>query len=136
MQTEHLQNVRLGVVGLAWLIAVALASLLMIALLGLNLIEPDSAIGTRVALGAVALGFFAGGLFAGLRSGSAPMLHGVLIGLLSLVVWFVLNLITAVLFKDFGWQALTPNLAIALVLVQIVAAILGARSGYRRTRPR
>lgn len=133
MHTEHLQNVRLGLVALAWLMAVALASLLMIALLGLNLVEPDSPMGTRVAIGAVALGFFAGGLFAGLRSGTAPMLHGVMIGLMSLVVWFLLNVVTAVLFKDFGWQALTPNLAIALILVQIVAAILGARSGYRRS---
>ena len=47
-------------------------------------------------------------------------LHGVLIGLLSLVVWFVLNVLSTVLFHDFGWQALTPNLAIALVLVYVV----------------
>jgi hypothetical protein len=132
MHTEHLQNVRWRIVVVGWLIAVAVASLLIIVVIGLNLVDPDSATGTRVAIGAIALGFFAGGLFAALRAGTAPMLHGVLIGLLSLLVWFVLNAITAVLFRDFGWQALTPNLAIALVLVMIVAAVLGARSGFRR----
>jgi len=132
MHTEHLQNVRWRVVVVAWLIAVAVASLLIIVVVGLNLVDPDSATGTRIAIAAIALGFFAGGLFAGIRASSAPMLHGIVIGLLSLVVWFVLNVITAVVFPNFGWQALTPNLAVGLVLVMIVAAVLGARSGYRR----
>ena len=134
MHTEHLQNVRYGLIGLAWLLSIMIASIIMMVLLGLNLVDPDSALGTRIAIGAVAIGFFGGGLFIGLRAGVAPILHGVLIGLFSLLVWFILNLITAIAFPNFGWQALTPNLAIGLVLVMIGAAVVGARSGYRRMR--
>lgn len=87
--------------------------------------------GTRAAIAAIALGFFAGGLFAGLRAGEAPFLHGTAIGLLSLVVWVVLNAVSAILFPNFGWSALTPGLALSVVLVQMAASILGARAGYR-----
>lgn len=136
MHTEHLQNVRWWLVAAGWLIGIALASLLMMVIVGLNLVDADSATGTRIAIAAVALGFFAGGLFAGLRGVQAPILHGTFIGLLSLVAWFLLNALSAIVFPDFGWQALTPNLALAIVLVMIVSAILGARAGYRRGQPR
>src|SRR5438552_712634 len=103
MQTEHLQNVRPGLVGWSWLISVALASLLMLAVVGLNVVDPDSATGTRVAVVAVALGFFAGGLFAGLRAAQAPILYGTFIGLFSVLVWFVINVLAALAFPGFGW---------------------------------
>jgi len=87
--------------------------------------------GTQAAIASIAVGFFAGGLFAGLRAGEAPLLHGSALGLLSLVVWVALNAISALLFPGFGWSALTPGLALSVVLVQMAAAILGARAGYR-----
>jgi hypothetical protein len=131
MHTEHLQRVRLSIVTAGWLVAIAVTSLIVVVLLGLNVLVAESTAGTRASMGAVAVGFFVGGLFAGLRAGEAPILHGAALGLLSLIVWFVLNFLSAILFKDFGWQALTPELAVTLVLIQIVAAILGARFGYR-----
>jgi len=132
MHTEHLQNVRWRLVVTGWAIGIALASLLMMIIVGFNLVDADSSLGTRIAIGAVALGFFAGGLFAGLRGVQAPILHGTFIGLLSLFAWFFLNVLAAIAFPDFGWQALTPTLALAIVIVMIVSAILGARAGFRR----
>lgn len=132
MHTEHLQSVRFGAVAAAWLVAIAVSSLLAFALLALHLVDPDSALATRASIGAVAIGFFVGGLFAGFRVGEAPILHGIAIGLFSLLAWFVVNVLSAIAFPRFGWQDLTPDLTIALILVQIVAAILGARAGYRR----
>lgn len=115
------------------MISVGVASAIMFALLALNLIDPDSANATRAAIGAIAVGFFTGGLVVGIRVGAAPILHGVFIGVLSLLVWFVINVIAAAAFPSFGWQALTPNLAVAIVLIQIASAVVGARSGYRKT---
>jgi hypothetical protein len=134
MHTEHLQNVRPGLVALSWLMSIMLTSAIMMVVIGLNLVDPDSVLGTRVAIGAVAVGFFGGGLFVGTRAGAAPILHGMLIGLFSLVVWFLINVVASVAFPSFGWQALTPNLAIGLVLVMMGSAIVGTRSGYRRMK--
>ena len=134
MHTEHLQNVRPPIVASAWLIAVGTASLLMMIPIGLNFVDAESADGTRVAIAAVSLGFFAGGLFAGSRAATAPILHGVFIGLVSLFVWFVLNVVMTIILPGASWQGLTPNLAVALVLLMIVSAVLGARAGYRRIK--
>jgi hypothetical protein len=132
MHTEHLQRVRFRAVVAGWLVGIAATSLLIFATLGLHLIEADSPLATRASISAVAVGFFAGGLFTGLRVGEAPILHGIAIGLLSVVVWFVLNVLSVIAFPRFGWQEITPDMTVALVLVQIVAAMLGARAGYRR----
>jgi hypothetical protein len=118
---------------MAWVVGVSIAALLLTALIATNVIDPDSAFGVRASIAAIALGFFTAGLYAGLRAKAAPILYGVCIGLFSLLVWFVLNVLASVLFPDFGWSALTPNMAVGLVLVMIVAAVLGARAGYRKT---
>ena len=134
MHTEHLQNIRPGLVGMGWVVAAAITSLIMFVLLAFNLIDPESAIGTRAAIVAVAAGFYTGGMYAGLRAKTAPILYGVCIGLLSLLVWFGLNVISAVAFPNFGWSALTPNLTVGLILIMIISAVLGARAAYRKTR--
>jgi len=132
METEHLQSVRIGIVGAGWLVAVAVASLIAFAASAVGLVESDSTLGARLEISAIAVGFFAGGLFAGLRAREAPILHGVAIGLLSLPVWFVLNLISAVAFPNAGWDALSPRFTVSVILLQLVAAVLGARTGYRK----
>ena len=130
MHTEHLQNVKLGRVALAWLVAAAVTSFAWMALAGLGVIQPEGSEESGAwALAAVAVGFWFGGLFAGLRSARAPILHGVAIGLLSLVVWFVLNVIATVAWQDVRWQGLGPAWAAALILLQMLAAVLGAWAG-------
>ena len=130
MHSEHLQNVRPGILVSAWLIAIAVTSLIMLALVGLNLIDADTT-GTRATIAALAFGFFAGGVFAGMRALKAPILYGIGMGLLSLVVWFALNIVTTLLQRADTWGGLGADLSVAAMLIQIVAAVLGARMGYR-----
>lgn len=130
MHTEHLQNVRPPILIGAWLVAFAVTSLILLALVGLGLVDPDEP-GTRVAIGAIAFGFFAGGAFAGLRAGQAPILYGVGLGMLSLIIAFVLNVLLATVLRDFEWGGVAPDLSITLLLIQIISAVLGARMGYR-----
>lgn len=129
MHTEHLQNVRPVTVVAAWLIAIAVTSLIMLALIGLQLVDANAP-STRAALVALAVGFIAGGAFAGMRSGQAPILHGVAMGLFSLIAWFVLDLLAQSLLSGSSWD-MAMELTITALIVQIVASIVGARLGYR-----
>jgi hypothetical protein len=136
VHTEHLQNVRIGWIAAGWLVAVAVTSLVALALAALGpLRPPELADGAEAAMGGwvlftVVAGFFAGGLFLGFRSIDAPILHGIGMGLASLVAWFLLNLLAG-LAGGVGWQALTPTVAAAVLLVQLGAAVAGAWTGHR-----
>ncbi|HUF49681.1 MAG TPA: hypothetical protein VMN60_02535 [Longimicrobiales bacterium] len=130
MHTEHLQNVTVGRVVAGWLVAVAVTSLVALALISFGLMHEDAAGSTWWSLVAVALGFLAGGFFAGARAIQAPILHAVGMGLVSLVAWAVLNTLAALFFRDWSWSSLTPQLTIALLLAQLAAAMVGALFGY------
>src|SRR5687768_10722757 len=92
MHTEHLQNVKPTRVVAAWLVAAAVTSLVALALVSSGVMsEETTASNTWWSIAAVAVGFFAGGLFAGFRAIEAPILHAFGIGLTSLVAWFLLN---------------------------------------------
>ena len=131
MHTEHLTNVSPGRVVAGWLVAAAVTSLIAFALMALGRIGEDAnGAGTWWSLLAVLAGFFAGGFFTGFRAIQAPILHAVGIGLMSLVVWAVLNAVAALFFRDWSWSSLTPQLTVALLLAQIVAATIGALLGY------
>jgi hypothetical protein len=138
MHTEHLQNVR-GVQVLAgWLIAIAVTSLVILALVGFGVLADAMQVSTFWSVLAVAAGFWAGGFFAGFRALQAPILHGIGIGLMSLVVWVVVNAVFSLLLPEVDWQGLTPALAVALVLAQMAAAVVGGLLGYNialRGRP-
>jgi hypothetical protein len=131
MHTEHLQNVRSTRVFTGWLVAIAVTSLLALAFAGTGVLGSGTTyMSTLGSLIAVVVGFWAGGFFAGFRAIEAPILHGVGIGLTSLVVWAVLNIVVAVVFDGIGWTGLTPALAVGLLLAQIAAAVVGALLGY------
>ena len=131
MHTEHLQNVAAWRVIAGWLVAAAIASLVALALLSVGLLhEETTAANTWWSMVAIAVGFFAGGFFAGFRAIQAPMLHALGIGLTSLVVWFLLNALAALLVPTWTWPRMTPQFAVAVLLVQMVAAIIGALLGY------
>ena len=139
MHTEHLQNVRFRFVVAGWLVAIAITSLVVLALMGFAATDvPEVYANPFWSILAVVLGFFAGGWFAGSRALQAPILHGLGMGLLSLVAWVLLNAIMVVLAEGFTFEGLTPALALALILAQVVAATLGALMGYNmalRGRP-
>ncbi len=129
MHTEHLQNVRSTNVAMGWLVAVAVAAgvFLLFAALGL---APEDAGGAAIAAIALAAGFATGGFVAGFRSMHAPILHGLAIGLTSLVAWFFLNIVTVALVPATTWTGVTPVAASGLLLEQIAAAIAGAWLGH------
>lgn len=139
MHTEHLQNVSWVQVIAGWLVAVAVASLVALALIGTGVLQDDTTpANTLWSLSAVAVGFLAGGFFAGFRALRAPILHAVAIGLTSLVLWFLLNVLAALAFRGWAWPTLTPQFAVAVLLLQFVAAAVGALLGHNvavRGRP-
>ncbi len=137
MHTEHLQNVRPAPVAGGWLVAIGAASLLVFVFIASGLLGDGRAEELWASV-AVVLGFWAGGFFAGFRAMQAPVLHGVAMGLMSIVVWFVLNVLATLIVPTFGWEALTPGLTVGLLLAHIVAAIVGSLMGYNvalRGRP-
>jgi hypothetical protein len=131
MHTEHLQNVRPARVVAGWLVAIAMTSLAALAALGIAMIWTQAAeLGTVPSVLAVMVGFWVGGFFAGFRALEAPILHGIAIGLTSLVAWAGLNAIVAIASPGMQWDALTPGRTAAALLAQIVGAVLGALMGY------
>ena len=130
MHTEHLNNVRLGYVLTGWAIAICATSLFVFILIATGIQSSMSSDGRYIAA-AVALGFAVGGAFVGFMTSLAPILHGMMIGLTSIVVWALFNVVTSMVAPDLVWTTLTAQWTIAVVLVQIVAAVLGARFGYR-----
>lgn len=129
MHTERIENVHPLWVAAGWFVAAAATSLVALGLVALELAGPDADAGAGE-LVAVALGFWIGGLFTGFRALRAPILHGIAIGLTSLVVWLVVNLF-AFFFPSLGWEGLTPLLTAALLLVQMTTAVAGAWVGHR-----
>ena len=133
MHSEHLQNVRPGTVALGWFVAAAVTSLAVFAMLAVGLLSRDGHGGTLWGLIATAAGFFAGGWFVGARTGRAPILHAVAIGLFSLLVWLLVNLIPGQMLDAESWDV-GAAYAAGLILLQIVAAAFGGRMGSRDAR--
>lgn len=137
MHTEHLRNVGIVRVIVGWLIAVSVASLLMLALLGFGIAPPDSTGGWAGFL-AMAVGFGAGGFAVGFRALRAPILHGIAIGLTSLVAASAFAAINALMSPGTRWTDMRPSAVILLVFGQFAAAVVGALMGYNvaiRGRP-
>ena len=129
MQTEHLSNLHPGWIAGGWLIAVAVTSGAYLALVGAGLLPQGSAAVLGVAA-AMAVGFFVGGLFVGLRWSDAPILHGAAITLLSVVLWFVGSL---TLPGPFEGGAEAAPAVLGLILVQLAASSAGGWVGRRVT---
>ena len=134
MHTEHLQNVRPSSVLFGWLVSVAVVSLFGLVLAAAGLADPDESVIGLWGVFALAAGFFAGGLVTGARVGAAPILHGVGMGLVSLLVWFLANLSAGEALDATTWSAGSPAFYAGSLILQIAAAILGARYGSRQQR--
>ena len=133
MHTEHLQNVHpVRVLG-GWLVSVAATSVVVFAFIVLNLMRGGAGDSAWAVL-AVGIGFGVGGLFTGYRTLEAPILHGIALGLTSLVAWAVLNLFTAAVLGVREWSGLGTTAALAVLLTQIVAAVLGCWVGTGQAR--
>jgi|GEM_PF-374489 len=134
MHTEHLQNVRPGWVTGGWLVAIAVTSFVVFTFMLVGLMGQELPRDTIWAMVAVAVGFMIGGWFTGFGTVAAPILHGVALGLMSLVVWAGLNLAMAVAFRGFQWEGLTAGITIAVIVTQIAAAVVGCWFGSQAAR--
>jgi len=129
MHTEHLQNVGFGRVLVGWVVAVAATSFVLLVLAAFDAL-PLTGDEAWWSVLAAAVGFLAGGFYAGFRAMQAPILHGVAIALMSLLAWLLLNLIIFGLAGRESWHGLTPTLTLFIMLVMIAAAVVGALLGY------
>ena len=135
MHTEHLQNVRPAGVLFGWFVSVAVVSLIALVLAATGLVDPEStSSGGLWGVLAIGVGFFVGGWFVGSRLGVAPILHGVAIGIVSILVWFVANLLAGETVADSAWVGGSEAYYAGLLLLQIVAAALGASVSSRSQR--
>ena len=124
MHSEHVSNLHPGWVMGGWLVSLAVASALFLALVGLGL----PADGVAAPALAVAAGFFAGGLFVGFRWSDAPLLHGVAITLFSVLVWF-LALVLAPGAVGESLRSGEAVIVLGAVLDQLFASVAGALTG-------
>ncbi len=134
MHTEHLQNVKPSWIAFGWFLGAAVFALLFFAMIATGLISRDAEGGGLFILLAMFLGFMVGGYFTGWRVGAAPILHAVGIGLFTVVVWFVANLLSGEPLDAGSWNDVSPEFAAGVVLLQIFAAAMGARIGSRKAR--
>lgn len=129
MHTEHISNLHPGWVVGGWLVAVAVAGAAFLILVGVGLARPDARSIDAMVLAALALGFFAGGLFVGLRWSNAPILHGAAITFLSVLVWFFGSLLVPGAFEEGS-----VGVVLGVVLIQLAASVGGGWTGRRMVR--
>lgn len=130
MHTEHLRNVGVVRVVVGWLIAVAIASLLLLAVIGFGIALPNETASGWIGGLAVIVGFAAGGFVAGFRALQAPILHGFAIGLTSLVAASVFAAINAMIAPGTRWTELRASAVVLLFFAQFAAPVIGALLGY------
>ena len=134
MHTEHLQNLKPSWVLFGWFVSVGVVSLIGLVLAAAGQADPDgSAMGLWGVI-AIGAGFFLGGLVTGARVGAAPILHGVSMGIVSLLVWFFANLVFGEALDAETWGEGSPAFYAGVLILQMVAAALGARYGSRQQR--
>ena len=134
MHTEHLSNLHPGWVLGGWLVAVAVASIVFMVLVGTGLVAPDAGLNPAMVLAAVAAGFFAGGLFVGLRWSDAPILHGAAITFLSVVVWLAGNLLLPANVGGADPRIERPAFVLGVIVLQLVSSVAGGWLGRRMVR--
>lgn len=135
MHTEHLQNVHPVRTMAGWLVAVAVTSVTVFGFIVLGLMGDASPRDTMWAVLAVVVGFLVGGWFTGMRTVEAPILHGIALGLTTLVAWALLNVV-AIALGIGEWTGLSPTATVLVLLLQILAATVGCWAGTASARGR
>lgn len=131
---ESVRSVRPSWIGFGWFIAVALTSVLLFLMTALRLMRPEAPTeGIGVAL-ALMLGFFVAGFFVGTRVNAAPVMHGVGMGIVSVLVWLALNLFVDESMGGAAWDTVSGAVGAALLALQTAAAVVGTRAGVRFAR--
>jgi hypothetical protein len=135
MESRMLHEIRPTWIAFGWFIAVAVTGVVLLALTAFGLVEAGAEPANSWVAAAMLLGFLAGGMMTGARVGTAPVLHGLGIGLFSIVAWLLLNLLLGEPTGATAWHAMPTAIAAALLGLQTAAAVIGARIGLRLARP-
>jgi hypothetical protein len=133
---ERLADLKPTWIAFGWFIALAVTGLIMLTLIAADVLVPETPAEDLWMAAAITAGFIAGGAIAGYRAAASPLLHGLLIGLFSVVVWFLANLLLGEPTGETAWGGLALGAGAGLLLLQIVAAMVGARMGVRLRQPR
>lgn len=137
MHTEHLENVEPSWVIFGWFIGAAVSSLVLMAMFLVGLVSEESGSGGWALLAVIA-GSLAGGFVIGMRTGAAPILHAVCVGLVTLVVWLAFNILAAPLGAS-TLRETSPSWVIGGILLQMLAtwggAHLASAEARRESRP-
>ncbi|HET7321096.1 MAG TPA: hypothetical protein VFI96_01280 [Longimicrobiaceae bacterium] len=130
---SSLRSVRPLRLGMGWIVSAALTALILVAAEAFFAVPSDIAGQALWAVVAVAIGFYVGGFFLGSRAAAAPLLHAVLLLVVSVVLYLVVSLVVAPTGIE-SWDALRSTSTLVLAVVQFAAAFVGTRSGVRWTR--
>jgi len=131
---ESIRSVRLSWIAFGWFLAAGLTSLILIALEAFGVTGVGAAAESLWVAIALVIGFSTTGFFVGTRVVAAPVMHGIAIGLFSLVVWVAINLFIGEAVGETTWRFLDPRTLSGLLVLQAVAAIVGTRLGVRWMR--
>jgi hypothetical protein len=130
MHSEHISNLHPGWVVGGWLVGVAVSSAGFMVLVGVGLLRPDSGASAFLVPLAVAVGFYVGGLFVGLRWVDAPILHGAAMTFLSVLVWFLGEVVAPRLIEPrLGPSTGGSRFVLGMILLQLVVTIAGGWTG-------
>lgn len=129
MRSEHLTNLHPGWIVGGWLIAAAVTSGVYLGVVGAGLLPTGSGAVLGIAV-AMAVGFFVGGLFVGMRWSDAPILHGAAITFLSVLIWFAGSILLPGSFEDLSGPA---PAVLGLILLQLASSVGGGWMGRRWT---
>jgi hypothetical protein len=132
---EGLRYVRWKWVVLGWFLAIALASLILLALLAAGILTAEEEPGDALWIAqALLTAFFLSGFLVGGRVVVAPVLHGVGMAGFSVVAWIAVNLVLGAPTGATTWRSLDLLTLTGLLLIQAAAAVVGARLGSRWVR--
>lgn len=132
MHSEHLSNLDLTWVAFGWFVGFAVASSVVLLLVGAGVVSGHAS-GEALGVGAAAaLGWGVGGFLTGVKTAAAPILHGGAMALFSFVAWFGVNLVLAAFTTGLSaWEAIPMEIVAPGLLMQAIAAVAGCWAGYR-----
>ena len=131
---EDFRDIRPTWIAFGWFIGIALTAVAVFALTVADLMRPDTPAERMWISASLVGGFILAGFVVGARVLAAPILHGVGMGLFSLVAWVALNLFLGEPTGMTAWDAIDLPAAATLVFLQTAAAVIGTRLGTRRAR--
>jgi len=133
---ESIRSVRPSWVAFGWFVAAAITSLVLLAMDAFGMMTGEERTESLWVAVALVVGFTLSGFLVGTRVVAAPVLHGVAIGVFSLVAWVAINLFVGEPTGETTWRDLDARTLGGLLVLQAVAAVVGTRLGVRwRRRP-